>query len=628
MRLAALAVFAAALAPGVSASESAAAAAAAAAAIAAELQANYSIDWNKPPARERWQTELTCFDLWFKCPSIRLGYEERLVPVGRTEVSVYHTAHVDNALFNTAERRVALRVQSSTAIAEGVTSGWSIAARVTGGPGPLRLSMAKNEQGLGPRQRKTTTRTKHMTRCDPRHDCRIETWTFHVKVSGTCEKKAWIECGEREDACHGPRAKAGSSCDQVNAFHDKHCNNPASSGHQQYPCEVHYPVLTHDGHLFTRLVPISTSLRRGDRDQQQRSQAEEAVQVKGEAPSSSSNTQETGVVSEPAIVAGKTIDGFCYVNDTHYIAGTGRYWDRLRPALGWYQVGQAAAPKPDTQSFGPCYEGPTTDPTTVGRLPQAAELAPKDSAILPKKREICVLNDTHYYAEPDQYYNIENSDQGWYRADGAQRLDTAGFEPCFQKPATNWTAGRLARAAEPVAKPEKKNVVVVVGKEQGHCVLNATHYYAEPDRYYNMKNPGRGWYSVAGVPAPETADFGPCEENPKVEIPRRGDGCKPPKVTFRLLAKMRPGYAVKLVGDLQEMGNWNPEKAMPMDTSEYSEEHPVLKDAIMLKPGRFQYKYVMVGPEGQVVWEAGEKRNLEVQGGCQVRTEDWRGGGG
>jgi alpha-amylase len=100
----------------------------------------------------------------------------------------------------------------------------------------------------------------------------------------------------------------------------------------------------------------------------------------------------------------------------------------------------------------------------------------------------------------------------------------------------------------------------------------------------------------------------------------QGDGT----AAFGVHATTEWGENIRLVGDLPQLGGWDPAAALPLSSADY----PVWKREVTLPPGtRFEYKYLRVrdGQSG-VTWESGANRTATVpSGGVLTLNDTWRG---
>ena len=100
-------------------------------------------------------------------------------------------------------------------------------------------------------------------------------------------------------------------------------------------------------------------------------------------------------------------------------------------------------------------------------------------------------------------------------------------------------------------------------------------------------------------------------------------------VTFAALAKTEWGQTIKIVGDVESLGSWDPSRGLALDPSQYTADRPLWSIAIELPAGEsIQYKYVNIGSDGSVVWEGDPNRAYAVPLSCETaitRHDIWQG---
>lgn len=105
------------------------------------------------------------------------------------------------------------------------------------------------------------------------------------------------------------------------------------------------------------------------------------------------------------------------------------------------------------------------------------------------------------------------------------------------------------------------------------------------------------------TPAPTT----PCNPQPTV------------LVTFSELAKTTYGDTIKISGSIPDLGNWNPELAVPLSADQYSANHPLWQGTITLDAGlSFEYRYINVKSNDTIQWEEGITHTFSVPTGCET----------
>ncbi|CEL11050.1 hypothetical protein ASPCAL14157 [Aspergillus calidoustus] len=91
--------------------------------------------------------------------------------------------------------------------------------------------------------------------------------------------------------------------------------------------------------------------------------------------------------------------------------------------------------------------------------------------------------------------------------------------------------------------------------------------------------------------------------------------CQPPasvSVTFEVTAGTAWGEDIRVLGSTEALGNWNPARGLPLHADRYTAEQPLWYGTIRLTAGhKFEYKYIRL-KDGQVSWERGANRQVEV----------------
>eukprot|EP00292_Cryptomonas_paramecium_P023087 CAMPEP_0113695252 /NCGR_PEP_ID=MMETSP0038_2-20120614/20792_1 /TAXON_ID=2898 /ORGANISM="Cryptomonas paramecium" /LENGTH=195 /DNA_ID=CAMNT_0000617765 /DNA_START=25 /DNA_END=612 /DNA_ORIENTATION=+ /assembly_acc=CAM_ASM_000170 len=143
--------------------------------------------------------------------------------------------------------------------------------------------------------------------------------------------------------------------------------------------------------------------------------------------------------------------------------------------------------------------------------------------------------------------------------------------------------------------------------------------------------------SIAANPALHvpTRMSGPAEKSKNlqlrggsIDLPQSSDGPTVP-VNFEVAAhhirpKSGPLVKVLLVGNLPEIGEWNPDKGVELTCA--NDEFPIFKGSVALPPGsKLEYKYVVARKEKtsqgvQSQWEASNRQYAVGQSGGVVRN--------
>ncbi|MEV6211595.1 CBM20 domain-containing protein [Kitasatospora sp. NPDC051914] len=101
-------------------------------------------------------------------------------------------------------------------------------------------------------------------------------------------------------------------------------------------------------------------------------------------------------------------------------------------------------------------------------------------------------------------------------------------------------------------------------------------------------------------------------------------GGHPLTAVFAATATTVPGQNVYVIGDLAELGGWDPAKAVPLSTS--YKVYPEWTGFTALPPNTaVQYKYLKKDPDGGVVWEDGPNRTTTTPPTGTLTVHDsWR----
>lgn len=76
------------------------------------------------------------------------------------------------------------------------------------------------------------------------------------------------------------------------------------------------------------------------------------------------------------------------------------------------------------------------------------------------------------------------------------------------------------------------------------------------------------------------------------------------KVEFSVRVTTTPGQKVYVVGELSELGGWEPANAKELNADKYTSKDPLWTSAVDLPAGAsFQYKYIIKTSDGNIVWE-------------------------
>ncbi|GHE97944.1 CBM20 domain-containing protein [Streptomyces fumanus] len=98
----------------------------------------------------------------------------------------------------------------------------------------------------------------------------------------------------------------------------------------------------------------------------------------------------------------------------------------------------------------------------------------------------------------------------------------------------------------------------------------------------------------------------------------------PVSASFRVTAATTWGQNLYVAGNLPDLGNWDPAKAVPLTTD--SATNPLWTGAHQLPPNTtVQYKYLTKNPDGSVTWENGDHRTVVTPStGTLTVNDTWR----
>ncbi|GGT03711.1 hypothetical protein GCM10010156_71980 [Planobispora rosea] len=92
--------------------------------------------------------------------------------------------------------------------------------------------------------------------------------------------------------------------------------------------------------------------------------------------------------------------------------------------------------------------------------------------------------------------------------------------------------------------------------------------------------------------------------------------------SFNVEAATAFGQNVFVVGNLPELGGWDPAKALRLSSGDY----PVWRGALLLPPNTaVAFKYIKKNPDGSVIWESDPDRTFTTPPtGTASRNDSWR----
>ncbi|KAM4062121.1 hypothetical protein HRG_008970 [Hirsutella rhossiliensis] len=233
------------------------------------LKRDVRIDWGHPPTFDTnlvseptaWPWTMTCNPVEFKIRK-EMAQPRPSKPTStpyQPNVTIYYTPYMENSIINMGDDDITFSVEQSTTSIDSTTEGWQIGAQLTAGAESVALGISAGYSKSWTTGNYKTKAVSIHTTCKPGYDCRIETWTFHLKISGSCKLRPIIVCGAEIDACVGKFSRAPSN--QFKAFGQKHCpSHPPNQPYKFEACEVNTPIFDQVGKPLTRLVRISEKI--------------------------------------------------------------------------------------------------------------------------------------------------------------------------------------------------------------------------------------------------------------------------------------------------------------------------------------------------------------------------------
>jgi len=109
----------------------------------------------------------------------------------------------------------------------------------------------------------------------------------------------------------------------------------------------------------------------------------------------------------------------------------------------------------------------------------------------------------------------------------------------------------------------------------------------------------------------------------------RVDGDGKDNVAFSVFAETTPGSGVRVVGSVADLGDWCPEAGLKLTTSPGAYPRWSVSAKLpsnLASPASVEYKYVIIKPDGSVVWENRPNRILQIDGdGSAPERTPWFG---
>ncbi|KAJ1338227.1 glucoamylase [Microdochium nivale] len=99
-------------------------------------------------------------------------------------------------------------------------------------------------------------------------------------------------------------------------------------------------------------------------------------------------------------------------------------------------------------------------------------------------------------------------------------------------------------------------------------------------------------------------------------------------VSFTVRKTTTFGQTVKIVGSSENLGSWDPTKAVALKADSYTSSNPIWKGTLNLSAGQaFAYKYIVVNSDNTVTWEADPNRSYTAPSSCSntdSKSDTWQ----
>jgi glucoamylase len=99
-------------------------------------------------------------------------------------------------------------------------------------------------------------------------------------------------------------------------------------------------------------------------------------------------------------------------------------------------------------------------------------------------------------------------------------------------------------------------------------------------------------------------------------------------ITFHELVATTWGQTIKIVGNIDVLGNWDTNGAIALSASQYTSSNPLWSVTIGFPAGQvIQYKYINVNPDGSLTWEKDPNHTYTVPATCATtaaKSDSWQ----
>ncbi|EQL00255.1 hypothetical protein OCS_04031 [Ophiocordyceps sinensis CO18] len=136
-----------------------------------------------------------------KCREVHY-YTRNMLSSRQLKITAWPEVNIEQHV-QTGERQQTMQLQGSTEILDSIPQGWNIALNGTVGRlGEVKGSAYYRKKGKSTLRRTVTRGRRKAFTCPPWHRCYLETWTWHVRVSGTCQRLPRLFCGKEVQVCY------------------------------------------------------------------------------------------------------------------------------------------------------------------------------------------------------------------------------------------------------------------------------------------------------------------------------------------------------------------------------------------------------------------------------------------
>ncbi|KAK2594901.1 hypothetical protein QQS21_007400 [Conoideocrella luteorostrata] len=608
--------------------------------IIAQLQQLYTLDWSNPPMTSYIDiiSELTCaensvvngniisyfvpgLNLIPKCGVTTFAARRRLVESKLTNVTVYAKRFREEASqLNMDEGNISISSTKSTTVQQRTSRGWNFGAHLAAGGLSISGEYSRQDEDTNT----VEASNSRSWECRGFHDCVLETWTFYVKVKGLCESQPLIQCGdEKDDPC---QPGWSAPCGQYQSFKDRNC------GKDPQECEVHTMIMDENGKPFKRLVYYTERTERTEGTEKTGKNEKTEKTEKNEHP------QERPVSASVHAVEFDPNSQSCKLSNGQYYAvvdGKVQYFTdgNWRPESG-------EEPKPEGLEEK-CPElnmnhGSESDNEDKHMHEEQQPGAPVKAVEFDHESKSCKLDNGQYYTVLDGE-GIYFTDENWYPelekpkpqglAEKCPQLITSSTNN--EQPDHEQSSSRPVRAVE----YDQDSESCKLDNGQYYMIVNGEGIYVDEEKWHqetdeprpedldrkcpqltNQRHDSSDGQGPAEAEASSSASAGDCTVVDRVAV------------TFNARAPTVPGESIKIVGDIDALGNWDPRQALALNASEYTPKHPHWTGTVVLDAGHeIGYKYIKVVNQDnprtcRLAWQTDADNNYAVPRTCAATS--------